>query len=87
METGCAIREDFPSNTRSDSTLDTRAFSTGHGLRCIIFIHTTIGVRWALNDRFALLAGLNWQHISNAGINPPNPGLDTLGVRLGFEIQ
>ena len=51
------------------------------------FIHTTVGIRWALNERFALLAGLNWQHISNAGINPPNPGLDTLGVRIGFEIQ
>jgi hypothetical protein len=44
MKTRCAIREDFPSNTRSDSTLDTRAFSTGHGLRCIIFIHTTIAI-------------------------------------------
>ena len=51
------------------------------------FIHTTVGVRWAIHDRFAVLAGFNWQHISNAGINPPNPGLDTLGVRIGFEIQ
>ncbi|MEE3326069.1 MAG: acyloxyacyl hydrolase [Myxococcota bacterium] len=51
------------------------------------FIHTTIGLRWALNDRFALMAGFNWQHISNAGINPPNAGLDTLGIRIGIEIQ
>ncbi|MAI79297.1 MAG: hypothetical protein CL917_10175 [Deltaproteobacteria bacterium] len=51
------------------------------------FIHTTVGVRWALDDRFALLAGLNWQHISNAGVNPPNPGLDTLGFRVGIEFQ
>ena len=51
------------------------------------FIHTTIGVRWSVSDRFALLAGFNWQHISNAGINPPNPGLDTLGIRIGIEIQ
>lgn len=51
------------------------------------FIHTTIGLRWALDDRFALLAGFNWQHISNAKINIPNPGIDTLGFRIGIEIQ
>lgn len=51
------------------------------------FIHTTLGVRWELTPRFALLAAASWQHISNAKINLPNPGLDTLGVQIGLEFQ
>ena len=51
------------------------------------FIQTSLGLRWALSSRFALLAAATWQHSSNAKINPPNPGLDTLGVQLGIEFQ
>jgi len=51
------------------------------------FIHTTLGLRWKLNDRFSVLAGASWQHISNAKINLPNPGIDTLGFQLGFEVH
>lgn len=66
-------------------SLDFKLASQADGI--CFFIHTTVGVRWALDNRFALLAGFNWQHISNAGINIPNPGLDTLGFRIGIEIQ
>lgn len=51
------------------------------------FIQTSLGLRWAVSSRFALLAAATWQHASNAKINPPNPGLDTLGLQLGIEFQ
>ncbi|MFP6641892.1 MAG: acyloxyacyl hydrolase [Myxococcota bacterium] len=53
----------------------------------VFFIHATLGLRWKLNDRFAVLAGASWQHMSNAKINVPNPGIDTLGFNVGFEVH
>ena len=50
------------------------------------FIHTALGVRYSLDERFALIASFLWQHVSNANSHPPNLGIDTVGFRIGLEL-
>ncbi|HIG01827.1 MAG TPA: acyloxyacyl hydrolase [Myxococcales bacterium] len=50
------------------------------------FIHTALGVRYPLDERFALIASFLWQHVSNANSHPPNLGIDTVGFRIGLEL-
>ncbi len=51
------------------------------------FVHTSLGVRYAISPNFSLIGSVLWQHISNANSHPPNLGIDTVGFRLGVEIQ
>jgi hypothetical protein len=51
------------------------------------FIHTALGVRYAISPDFSLIGSVLWQHISNANSHPPNLGIDTVGFRLGVEIR
>jgi hypothetical protein len=50
------------------------------------FIHTALGVRYPLDERFSLIASFLWQHVSNANSHPPNLGIDTVGFRIGLEL-
>jgi hypothetical protein len=50
------------------------------------FIHTALGVRYAISPRLSLIGSVLWQHVSNANSHPPNLGIDTVGFRLGIEI-
>ena len=48
------------------------------------------GVRYNFNPRFAISAGLNYTHISNAGLSEPkvpNFGINVYGPMFGIDIQ
>ncbi len=42
------------------------------------------GVRYRVSDRLSAAVGLYFQHISNGGQDPVNPGVDALGPTLGM---
>jgi hypothetical protein len=45
--------------------------------------HATLGFQFFNNDRRALTANILFQHISNAGLSEPNPGINTVQFQLG----
>ena len=51
------------------------------------FIHTALGVRYPLGERFGLTGSVLWQHVSNANSHLPNLGIDTVGFRVGLEFR
>jgi lipid A 3-O-deacylase len=53
----------------------------GEGFEFIL--HAAVGVRWILNDRWALSLEGDYRHISNAGLANRNTGLNSMGITLG----
>lgn len=50
--------------------------------------HLGSGVRYNFNPRYAISAGMNYMHISNAGLSGPNNfGINVYGPMLGIDIQ
>jgi len=45
--------------------------------------HGTLGFQFFNNDRRALMANVQFQHISNAGLTSPNPGINTVQFQIG----
>jgi hypothetical protein len=48
------------------------------------------GVRYGINSRYSISAGLNWMHISNLYLSQPqfsNYGINVYGPMLGFNIR
>src|SRR5678815_1543705 len=45
-----------------------------------------IGLRWKLNERSAIHCGLDYRHISNAGLARHNAGVNALGGLIGIGI-
>lgn len=45
--------------------------------------HGTLGFQFFNNDRRALTANVLYQHISNAGLTVPNPGINTIQFQVG----
>jgi len=45
-----------------------------------------IGLRWKLNERSAIHCGLDYRHISNAGLARHNAGVNALGGLIGLSI-
>jgi lipid A 3-O-deacylase len=45
--------------------------------------HATLGFQFFNHDRRAITANMVYQHISNAGLTVPNPGVNTLQFQLG----
>ncbi len=43
-----------------------------------------LGLRREIGENLSLLAGVYFIHHSNLGMTDPNPGIDALGVTLGF---
>lgn len=45
--------------------------------------HATLGFQFFNNDRRAITANVLYQHISNAGLTVPNPGINTVQFQIG----
>jgi lipid A 3-O-deacylase len=45
--------------------------------------HAALGFQFFNNDRRAIMANVQFQHISNAGLTVPNPGVNTVQFQLG----
>jgi lipid A 3-O-deacylase len=45
--------------------------------------HGTLGFQFFNNQRRAFTAGVRYEHISNAGLTVPNPGINTVQFQLG----
>jgi hypothetical protein len=46
--------------------------------------HATLGFQFFNNDRRAFTAGVRYEHISNAGLTVPNPGINTVQFQVGI---
>ncbi|MGH9635371.1 MAG: acyloxyacyl hydrolase [Candidatus Angelobacter sp.] len=46
--------------------------------------HATLGFQFFNNDRRAFTAGVRYEHISNAGLTVPNPGINTVQFQIGL---
>jgi len=46
--------------------------------------HATLGFQFFNNDRRAFTAGIRYEHISNAGLSVPNPGINTVQIQVGL---
>jgi hypothetical protein len=46
--------------------------------------HATLGFQFFNNERRAFTAGVRYEHISNAGLTVPNPGINTVQFTLGM---
>lgn len=45
--------------------------------------HGALGFQFFNNDRRAIMANIQFQHISNAGLTVPNPGINTMQFQIG----
>ncbi|HEX3586212.1 MAG TPA: acyloxyacyl hydrolase [Candidatus Angelobacter sp.] len=46
--------------------------------------HATLGFQFFNNQRRVFTAGVRYEHISNAGLTVPNPGINTVQFQVGF---
>ena len=46
--------------------------------------HATLGFQFFNTERRAFTAGVRYEHISNAGLTVPNPGINTVQFQLGM---
>jgi hypothetical protein len=46
--------------------------------------HATLGFQFFNSDRRAFTAGIRYEHISNAGLTVPNPGINTVQFQVGM---
>jgi lipid A 3-O-deacylase len=46
--------------------------------------HATLGFQFFNNERRAFTAGVRYEHISNAGLTVPNPGVNTVQFQVGL---
>jgi len=46
--------------------------------------HATLGVHFFIRQKTALTLTTRYEHISNAGLAVPNPGINTVQFQLGF---
>jgi hypothetical protein len=46
--------------------------------------HTTLGFQFFNNQRRAFTTGIRYEHISNAGLTVPNPGINTVQFQVGL---
>lgn len=53
------------------------------GSKVNAYINLGAGLRWKLNDRCAVTAGLDLTHFSNGNTSFPNPGVNMAGIRIG----
>ena len=56
-------------------------FNTSH----VNFLtHATLGFQFFNTERRAFTAGVRYEHISNAGLSTPNPGINTVQFQVGM---
>lgn len=53
------------------------------GSKMNAYINLGAGLRWEINDHYALTAGVDLTHFSNGNTSFPNPGVNMAGVRIG----
>jgi hypothetical protein len=53
------------------------------GTKTNFALGASLGVRWMLSERFALVTAIDWQHYSNAGHTDTNRGYNGLGGMIG----
>lgn len=47
------------------------------------YINVGAGLRWKLDEHYAMTAGLDLTHFSNGNTSFPNPGVNLAGIRIG----
>ncbi len=61
--------------------------AAGTGSQCLqrsFLTHATLGFQFFNNQRRAFTAGVRYEHISNAGLTVPNPGINTVQFQIGL---
>lgn len=53
------------------------------GSKVNAYINIGTGLRWELNNQYAMTAGVDLTHFSNGNTSFPNPGVNMAGVRIG----
>jgi len=48
--------------------------------------HATLGLHLFKTEAFAITPAIKYEHISNAGLATPNPGINTLQFMIGFNL-
>jgi hypothetical protein len=59
----------------------------GQGQDFTFNILTAAGISYILNDHWKVIAGVLYQHLSNAGQTDPNPSLNLLGPQVGLNYS
>jgi hypothetical protein len=62
---------------------DARGITGGLGQDFTLNWFIRIGIEHRIARRRSFSAGIMYQHMSNAGMTKPNPGIDALGFTLG----
>lgn len=62
-----------------------RDFNLITGSRVNAYLNAACMIRWQLLDFFAFTAGIELSHFSNGNTSWPNPGINTLGLRIGMD--
>lgn len=60
-------------------------FNLTVGSKVNAYLNLSLLLRWQVNDRFGLFGGLAVSHFSNGNTSFPNPGVNSLGIRVGME--
>jgi hypothetical protein len=85
------LKWNFTSSTRTVPFLElgggvlfTNNVAPANTSRVNFLTHATLGFQFFNNQRRAFMAGVRYEHISNAGLTVPNPGINTVQFQLGF---
>lgn len=54
------------------------------GSKTNAYINLGVGLRWKLNKKYSLTAGLDLTHFSDGNTSFPNPGVNLAGVKIGI---
>lgn len=55
------------------------------GSKVNAYINLGTGIKWRLNDKYAMTAGIDMTHFSNGNTSFPNPGVNMAGIRIGLQ--
>lgn len=64
--------------------IDSRGVSGGQGQDFTLNWFIRGGIEHVTAKKYRLSVGIMYQHMSNGGQSDPNPGIDALGITLGF---
>ena len=60
-----------------------RNFNLTVGSRVNAYINLALNLNWAINENTSLFGGLTVSHFSNGNTSWPNPGVNSMGIRIG----
>lgn len=64
--------------------LDSQAVPGAQGQDFTLNWFGRAGIEWVTSARGTLNVGVMFQHMSNGGQTDPNPGIDAVGITLGY---